>query len=588
MGLRRVVVTGMGVLSAVGNDNHLFFETVTRGRCRIRQIRSFDVSYYTTSVGAEIPRDLVPPMRELSELAGSVAVCILNALAQGGMCRTDLRDRKAALVLGTFLGEVGIRKIGQDFVPKSFDGVGREVAAWLGTDVSTVVVSTACVSGMNAIAIGSDLIRFGQVDLVLAGGYEGLGDFVYGGMSALRTLADTIRPFDARRQGTALGEGVGILLLESEESARHRKAEIHAEVLGYGLSNDAYHPLRPHPDGRGMAEAVRMALADSGISADRVDYINAHGTGTRLNDSAETRAIKATFGERAYRVPVSSIKPVVGHTLGAAGAIESIATVMAIEEECIPPTLNCEIPDPECDLDYVAGASRQKSIDVALSHSLGFGGVNGALAFGRYPSAYECGSIGPEVGEVVVSAGRAKNWHWEHEDGFVMLSEMVSFAREVLVDVDLAEPYGDGMGIVMDMSTGLLPSQAGFWEILEREPRFARPVLFCHSFPGIVVGELARELNITGPSLTLCDSSPDMEKAAWIGRRMLLARKADRVLVGKSDGKDMVMLVLERSSDTVVRGIQACEEMGSQCDEWSIPSLMRRFCDHTSEAHRAI
>ena len=254
-----------------------------------------------------------------------------------------------------------------------------------------LTVVTACSSGTDAIGMGLDLIRSGRADIVVAGGTEStITEYCVGGFQAMHALSTNpdpkkaCRPFDKERDGFIMGEGAGVVILESEEHAKARGAKVYAELAGYGASGDAYHLVAPHPEAQGAIVAIKAALADAGISPDEVDYVNAHGTSTGLNDPMETKAVKAVFGDHARKLKMSSTKSMTGHLLGAAGAIESVVCTLAVQNDVFPPTINYHTPDPECDLDIVPNQVQRGTVRAAISTSLGFGGHNGVLVFRKY------------------------------------------------------------------------------------------------------------------------------------------------------------------------------------------------------------
>jgi 3-oxoacyl-[acyl-carrier-protein] synthase II len=258
------------------------------------------------------------------------------------------------------------------------------VAAFLGLRGPVAMIPTACAAGNFAIGLGRDLILRGDADLVLAGGVDPYSRVAHTGFNRLLSMSpDVCRPFDLRRKGIVLGEGAGVLVLERESAARARGATPLAAVLGYGLSNDAFHIVNPDPDGLGLLRAMEAAMADAGLTAADIDYVSAHGTGTPANDAAESRAIRAFLGPRHRSVPVSSIKSMIGHTMGAASALEAVACVMALVSGIVPPTANHEVPDPECDLDVVPNQARRHPVGVVLSNAMAFGGNNACLVLGR-------------------------------------------------------------------------------------------------------------------------------------------------------------------------------------------------------------
>jgi 3-oxoacyl-[acyl-carrier-protein] synthase II len=297
---------------------------------------------------------------------------------------------RVAVVVGTAIGgvEEGEKALAGDRRRRRlrgalYDSPTHALARWLGARGPAITVSTACASGAGALGLGADLLRHGVADEVVAGGYDILCRFVMRGFDALRSLTrDEVRPFDRRRSGLLLGEGAGLVLLRREADAGRRRL---GTLLGYGSAGDAVHISAPDPEGRGLERSVRAAMAQAGIGPDEVDFVSAHGTGTRLNDAIETAVLKRTLGPRAGRLPVNSIKPAMGHTMGAAGVLEAVMCLLASRHGQIPPTLNLEEADPACDLDYVPGAARAARPRISLSTSLGFGGCNAALVLEGQP-----------------------------------------------------------------------------------------------------------------------------------------------------------------------------------------------------------
>jgi len=406
---RRVVVTGLGAVSALGPDLPSLLHGVREGRCGIRTVTLFDTSDFRTSTGAEL-QGFDPgahfsrrERRRLSraDMAGLVAAAeaLEDAFGPGG----PLPDpAQVGVILGGGVGGLfdsesyyrAVLGSGWEGVPAT-RALGHFPCATadriaeryrFGGPRSTVV--TACSSSTLAIGQSCDAVRLGLVDMAVTGGSDTLSRLTYSGFNALRSVdPDTCRPFDAERKGLSLGEGAAILVLEPLEAARRRGARIHAEVLGCGMSSDAHHMTAPHPDGEGATLAMTQALRLAGLTPDRVGYINAHGTGTPHNDLAETRAIHAAFGEYGATVPVSSTKSMLGHCLGSAGAMEALVTVLALRDRFLPPTANLETPDPECVLNHVPLESRPAEFEAAISNSFAFGGNNGCLVLGRAEDA---------------------------------------------------------------------------------------------------------------------------------------------------------------------------------------------------------
>ena len=408
----RVVVTGMGAMSPLGESVAEFWAGLIEGRSGIDRMTITDPTDFPCKFSGEVlgfdptrymDRREARRMARFSQLAVAAAG---EAVADAALDLESVDRERVAVVLGNGAGgypetEQAVRtlvarggmRISPFYMPSMLCNMAAaNVSRLFGLYGYTNTVVTACAAGTQGIGEGAEVIRRGAADVVVSGGTEaGLCQLGQGGFNVIRALtrrtddaARVSRPFDADRDGFVPGEGAGILVLESLEHAAGRGARILAEVAGQASSSDGFHPVQPDEEGRGAARAIRWALDDAGMGPDDLDYINAHGTSTQLNDLAETRAIKSALGERAYAVPVSSTKSMIGHALGAAGALEAIACVMSIREGMIHPTVNYETPDPECDLDYVPNDARSAPVGVALSNSFGFGGQNACLVLRRF------------------------------------------------------------------------------------------------------------------------------------------------------------------------------------------------------------
>jgi 3-oxoacyl-[acyl-carrier-protein] synthase II len=408
--VRRVAVTGLGAVTPLGNDAPSTWQTALAGRSGIDWIRSFDASGFPVRVAAEVkdftPPNAVPP-KEARRLDRNVLLAVAAAHEAAEDAALDgLDPTRVGVVLGSAIGGVAglleqadvMRERGADRVSPFFlpnvlvDSASGQIAITLGMRGPNYAVVSACATGSHAVGEGAELIKRGDADVILAGGTEAcMHPLILAGFCAMRGLAAeenhpprASRPFDATRAGFVMGEGACVLVLEELEAARARGATIYAEVLGYGASNDAHHMAQPDPESVGVAEMMRAALRRADVEPERVGYVNAHGTSTPLGDAAETRAIKEVFGDHAYDLVVSSTKSMTGHCFGAAGAIEAMMCVLALKEGIIPPTINYEHPDPECDLDYVPNEARRVEVDIALSNAMGLGGHNGCVLLGRY------------------------------------------------------------------------------------------------------------------------------------------------------------------------------------------------------------
>lgn len=412
MNSRRVVVTGMGAVTALGLDTESTWAGVVNGKNGVRAIEHFDASAFSTRFSASLqdfsvegyiePRDA--KRMDLFIQYGMVAG--IQAMRDSGLEITEANQDRVGCNVGAGIGGIGLiektsllmdksgpRKISPFFVPGSIiNMVAGNLSIEFNLRGPNLAMVTACTTGTHSIGLGARLIAAGDADAMLVGGAEmGTTPAGLGGFAAARALstrnddpAAASRPWDKDRDGFVLGDGAGVMLIESLESAQARGANIYAEVVGFGMSGDAYHMTSPPADGRGAALSMRNALASAGMNADEVDYINAHGTSTPAGDVAETLAIKSVFGDHAYDVAVSSTKSMIGHLLGAAGAVEAIFSTLAIRDGVAPPTINLTNPDDGCDLNYVPGTAQQRDIKVAMSNSFGFGGTNGTLIFKKF------------------------------------------------------------------------------------------------------------------------------------------------------------------------------------------------------------
>ena len=408
--MRRVAVTGFGAITPVGNTARETWEAAVAGRSGVDFIRSFDASGFPVRIAAEVkdfdPSEVASP-KEVRKLDRNVLLSLAAAKEAVADARLDAvyDPMRVGIVFGTAIGGfLGImeqhevlRQRGPDRVVPTFipsvlpDAASGQLAIAFGFRGPNYAPVSACATGSHAVGEGAEIIRRGDADAMLAGGAEAcMHPLILAGFCAMRGLVAeeehpprASRPFDATRAGFVMGEGACVLVLEELETARARGATVYAEILGYGASNDAYHMAAPEPEATGVAEMMRAAQKRAGVAPEQVGYINAHGTSTPLGDLAETKAIKAVFGEHAYRLAVSSTKSVMGHLFGAAGAVEAMMCVLAVHEGMLPPTINLRTPDPECDLDYVPNEARRAKVDVALSNAMGLGGHNACVLVGR-------------------------------------------------------------------------------------------------------------------------------------------------------------------------------------------------------------
>jgi 3-oxoacyl-[acyl-carrier-protein] synthase II len=409
---KRAVVTGLGVVSPNGIGKEAFWKANLEGRSGVESLTSFDTSKFHTKIGAEV-RDFDPSLYMPSEVAANVDRFVHFGLAAARLAVEDsgldlekTDKERAGVIMGSGLGgmlfheaqilatlDKGAHRVNPIGVPRvTPNAVAAHMAIQYGLMGPNYVVSTACASGNHAIGEAFNKIQDDRADIILTGGTEApFTPYTFGAFYSLRVMSkssrppnEVSRPFDNERDGFVMGEGGAVLVLEELEHALRRNAHIYAEVIGYGLTSGAFHMVMPKPGGEDAARTMRLALRDAGLRPGEVDYINAHGTSTKANDLAETQAIKAVFGDCAHRIPISSTKSMIGHTIGAAGAIEAVVSCLAIEEQILPPTINYEHLDPECDLDYVPNGPRRAQVHTVLSNSFGFGTVNACIILRKY------------------------------------------------------------------------------------------------------------------------------------------------------------------------------------------------------------
>lgn len=408
---RRVVVSGLGVLAPNGIGVKEFWQANVSGQSGIKRLTRFDTDQFQTKIAGQIdhfnPLDFMDQsLAQKEDRFTQFALAAATLALQDSQIKLDQQDPyRLGVVLGSGLGgmffyekqillmqQYGQVKTHPASIPRIMPNApASQMAITFQCKGPNLTISTACASGNHAIGQALTMIKHHQADIILAGGTEApLVFYNFAGFDAMRVMSRhnedyqyACRPFDKNRDGFVMGEGAAILVLEEREHALNRGAKIYAEILGYGASSGAGHMVLPVVNGEDAAWAMRLALENTGIRAEDIDYINAHGTSTQANDKAETQAIKSVFENRAYQVPISSTKSMIGHTLGAAGAIEAVVCCLAIENNIIPPTINYQQADPECDLDYVPGQARQQQVNCVLSNSFGFGNNNATLIFGR-------------------------------------------------------------------------------------------------------------------------------------------------------------------------------------------------------------
>ena len=409
---RRVVITGVGVVSPLGTGVEKNWQALMEGRSGIGLVTRFDVSDFPTRIAGEVkdftPEDFMEKkdVKKMDPFIQYAVAAAKMAMDESRLPITSENEDMVGVIVGVGIGgltsieeyhklflDTRLKKVSPFFIPKLIANLAPgQISIRYGAKGINYTPTSACSSGAHAIGEAFRLIRLGEQDAVIAGGAEaaltplGLGGFI--ALKAVSSRNDepekASRPFDKNRDGFVMSEGAGVVILEELGMAKRRGAKIYAEVVGYGANSDAYHMTAPSPEGEGAVRCIRLALRSGEIDPHEVDYINAHGTSTPYNDATETQAIKRVFGEHAARIAVSSTKSMTGHLLGAAGGVEAVYSVLAVDRGMLPPTINYEEPDPECDLDYVPNTARQASIRVALSNSFGFGGTNACLAFRKW------------------------------------------------------------------------------------------------------------------------------------------------------------------------------------------------------------
>jgi len=403
----RVVITGLGVVSPIGIGKEEFWYALIEGKNSIDDIRSFDTSLYRTHKGGEVknfkPEKYIKKMKLHSSCRSAQLALAASKLAieDSGFLKIFSPTDRIGVIVGTTTADAKLaeeltliwRKKGYKNTPSNLAKglswstirVANVILEEFGFSGLSLVIPTACAAGNYAIGYGFDLLKMNKLDIVIVGGTDPMNQSVFAGFNRFFAIApDKCQPFDRNRKGLIVSEGAAMLVVETLEHAKKRNAHIYAEILGYGLGCDAYHLTSPHPEGIGGIKAIEMALRNAKIESTDIDYINDHGTGTIANDKIETKIIKRVFGKRAKKIPISSIKSMIGHTMGAASAIEAVTCSLVVKYDIIPPTINYETPDPECDLDYVPNVARKQKVNIALSNAFGFGGNIGILIIGKY------------------------------------------------------------------------------------------------------------------------------------------------------------------------------------------------------------
>ncbi len=593
--VNRVVVVGVGAVTAQGLTAEDLWDGVKAGRVAIRPVRQIPMEGFGTRIGGEaqpvyLPKHYYRRPEGYREPAIDFAIrAAEEAMLAAGLDFDHVPPERWAVVMGTcnagllsaedwYAGELvwGSQEPGLLLLAPP-QALAEAVSGAFGLKGPVLSVNTACAAGANAIGYAAELIRAGHADAALAGGADALSDFLFAGFSALESLSPRpAAPYSRSRQGLSLGEGSGMLVLVREDLARRFALSMLAEVAGYGLSADGYHPTAPHPEGEGAARAIRAALAAAGVSPEQVGYINGHGTGTAKNDAAETNAIRLALGAAADRASVSSTKSMIGHLLGAAGAVEAIVTTRALVEQLAPPTANYEATDPECDLDYVPNAARPVSTDVALSTNFAFGGANACLVLAR-PRALTTPLPRPELDRVVVtglatltSAGCDVDEVYQAvatsrpsiqvEDGvplgrvrldaspflaardqrrmdrlgiFAVVASQLAL-RDAGVEVSAKNRHR--VGVVFGTGLGPMETMERFvGPLLHEGPSAANPAIFPNTVYNAAAGHVAVHFGTVGPTSTVTALHAAGASAICYGRDLVADGRADALLCVAAD-----------------------------------------------------
>ena len=408
----RVVITGLGPVTPVGIEKNNFWQSLIQGKCGIDRISYFDTEKYPTKIAAEV-KDFdytnyisIKEANRMDKSTQFSIVAAMLALEDSKLKISEKDSYSTGVIIGSGIGGIGTfekqhkillekgpRRVSPFFVPMMISNISAgEIAIKIGAKGPNGVITTACASSTHATGMAFKLLQQGNAQIIISGGTESaITPMALAGFCKMRALSiqndhpkKASKPFDKERDGFIMGEGAGILVLETLQHAKERNANIYAEILGFGMTADAYHITAPAPEGEAAAKAIEIALKDAKIEPSQIDYVNAHGTSTPLNDKLETLAIKKVFGGHAYDLKISSVKSMTGHLLGASGGVEAIATALTLKTDIIPPTINYNSPDPECDLDYVPNKSEKKIVNYAISNSFGFGGHNGVIVLGKF------------------------------------------------------------------------------------------------------------------------------------------------------------------------------------------------------------
>lgn len=600
----RVVVTGLGAVTSQGPSADALWQGVRDGRVAIRPVRQLPMEGYRTLIGGEVEHVPTPehgdpdPAHFRDRALDFALLAAEEAFAAGGADFDEIPPERWGVVIGTCNAGLlsGERWYADMLAGRPSDpdllllvppqALVEALGGAFGLKGPTLSIDTACAAGANAIGYAADLVRHGQADAVLAGGTDAFSDVLFAGFNSLESLSpEPAAPYSRDRQGLSLGEGSGMLVLMRADLARRAGVPVLAEVLGYGLSADGYHPTAPHPEGRGAARAIRAALSFAGVSPDEVGYVNSHGTGTAKNDPAETKATKLGLGPAAERVAVSSTKSMIGHLLGAAGAVEGVVTVKALQEQIAPPTANFTERDPDCDLDYVPNTARSVAMDVALSNNFAFGGANASILLARDGARAE-GPPAPDTDRVLITGlaaltpgGCDPDAVWDafaaerdctrEEDGLRIgrveldpspwlsarerrrmdrLGVLAVVASRIALEdaaVDLGEDHRERVGVIFGTGIGPMDTMERFARpLLEEGPRAANPAVFPNTVYNAAGGQVAMHLGAIGPASTVTAGHAAGASALCYG--------AD--LVARGHAEAIVCPAVDTLTPTVIRG----------------------------------
>ncbi len=541
-----VIVTGIGHYSAVSGSNDDFNRALYKGLSGIGKIVHFNTSGHKREIAASLnyfPSSLKSHGDLYNRCFNYLLSAIKNAVQDA---RTNLDNKRIGLFLGTFLGEIGAIINFSGEKPKKPEEIilshlTEDVAQSLKIQGLQITLLNACASGLMAIGLGKELILANEIDMAIVGGYEFIGDFVFAGMNAIRALGNSIKPFDVSREGTVLGEGVGILILEPVSRVDENKKNIYAELSGFGVSLDNYHILRPHPGGTGAEKAIRMALDDAQLHPGDISYINAHGTATKLNDNAEISALTKVFGPDLAKKPICSIKSIIGHTLGACGVFSVISSILSIKNQFVPVTVNCSEPEFESFI-FSCGKPIEMQVGHVLCNSFGFGGSNACIIISAYPN----GKKMPQYHKKVRVTNET-NYQNVGPSFSINTNNLITDNFKLHLQNDeiasILNEFNDEIGIIVNTPTNYKQIANSYLnDIVERGPIFSSPELFTYSFPGSALGILSATYPHAGFGVSMCSKQNNLSVLKAFAR----LTKVKKLLMLNSDIKSYALLNVEK------------------------------------------